>query len=99
MSAEPSRKSPHQAAKWTTVFVAQRAMSRLTRELNLACSEGRGRVGDEAVKKYSTMFHGPLALKAIAAICAATHLENGCIVKATVAMATKELAAQVDVAA
>jgi hypothetical protein len=52
-----------------------------------------GRVGDEAIKKYSAMFQGPLAPMAIAAICAATHLENGCIVEATAAMATEELAA------
>jgi hypothetical protein len=45
------------------------------------------------------MFQGPLAPKAIAAIRAATRLENGRIAEAATAMATEELAAQVDAVA
>jgi hypothetical protein len=58
-----------------------------------------GEDGDEVVKKYSAMFQGPLAPKAIAAIRAATRLENGRIAEAATTMATEELAAQVDVVA
>jgi hypothetical protein len=55
-------------------------------------------VGDEALKKYISMYQGPLSPKKIAAIRAATHLSDGHIAKAATTLATEELATQVDAA-
>jgi hypothetical protein len=92
-SAELSRKCLHQVAKWAAIPVAQRATVHLIRELDIASFGGGGEVADEAVKKYSAMFQGPLAPKAIAVIRAATRLENERITEAAMTMTMDELAA------
>jgi hypothetical protein len=96
-SAEPSRKSVHQTAKRFAVSVSLRATARLIRELELAGTGGK--IGDEAGRKYSTMFQGSLEPKAIAVIQAATGLQDGHMVEAAAALASEELAVQVDVVA
>jgi hypothetical protein len=52
-----------------------------------------------AMQRYSEMFQGPLDPKAIAALRATTYLANGHLTEAAAALATEELAAQVDAAA
>jgi hypothetical protein len=56
-------------------------------------------IGDEALKKFSAMFQGSLAPKAVAAICVTTKLVDPHIAAAASALALDELVAQVDAAA
>jgi hypothetical protein len=96
VSVEPSRKSDRQAAKRSAVLVSQRATARLIHELELAGTGGK--IGDEVVRKYSAMFQGALEPKTIAAIRAATRLQDSRMVEVVDALASEELAAQVDAA-
>jgi hypothetical protein len=79
------------------VPVAHRATHRLIRQIDLV--ELGELIGDEALKKFSTMFQEPLAPKAVAVICAATKLVDPHIVTTASALAVDELATQVDAVA
>jgi hypothetical protein len=64
VSVEPFRKSDRQAAKRSMVPVSQCATACLIREFELVGT--RGKIGDEALRKYSAMFQGALEPKTIA---------------------------------
>jgi hypothetical protein len=97
ISVEPTRRSLRQAACKSVVPVSQRATHRLIRQLNLTGPSEC--IGDEAVQKYTAMFNGPLAPKTIEALRAATRLAEGHLAQAATALASAEVAAQVDAAA
>jgi hypothetical protein len=96
-SAEPTRRSLRQAAAKSSIPVAQRTTSRLIRELDLVGPSKK--VSDVAQENYATLFQGPLTPKSIVMLRAATRLGDVEVAKAASALASEELAAQVESAA
>jgi hypothetical protein len=77
--------------------VSQRATNRLIRQLDLmGLAEP---IGEEALRRYASLFDGPLTPQSVATIRAVTHLGDDHITMVAAALVTDEMDAQVDAAA